>query len=166
MASFDYFCDMIKVKDLWQKEYFIQLLQNASWFSMEEWERWFRVIIWRKPIIADGSKFRGQMRGNNDLLNITRPDVIEEIQHQYFESGVDIITTNTFNANTISLADYGIESMVREINLAAGKLTREAAENFMKQHPGREIFRGGFCGTDQQDCFDESWCERSCLPCR
>jgi 5-methyltetrahydrofolate--homocysteine methyltransferase len=129
------------------KEYFIQLLQKRILILDGGMGTMIQGYHLKEADYRGRFKeFRGQMRGNNDLLNITRPDVIEEIQHQYFESGVDIITTNTFNANAISLADYGIESMVREINLAAGKLTREVVENFMKQHPGREIFVAGSVG--------------------
>ena len=56
------------------------------------------------------------LRGNNDLLCITRPDVIRSIHHQYLDAGVDIFTTNTFNANAISQADYNAQHLVKEIN--------------------------------------------------
>ena len=61
------------------------------------------------------------LKGNNDLLSLTRPDVIEEIHRQYLEAGADIVETNTFNAHAISLADYGLEALVDEINLAAAR---------------------------------------------
>lgn len=63
--------------------------------------------------------FPGQLKGNNDLLCITRPDVIQSIHRQYLDAGADIFATNTFNANAISMADYAMEAYVREINLAA-----------------------------------------------
>src|SRR3954470_20552427 len=56
------------------------------------------------------------LKGNNDLLNITQPDIIEEIHRQYLEAGADIIETNTFNSQSISLADYGIESFAYELS--------------------------------------------------
>ncbi len=67
------------------------------------------------------------VKGSNDVLNLTRPDVVEEIHSEFIEAGADIIETNTFNANRISLADYGMENMVREINLAGAKIAKKAA---------------------------------------
>lgn len=86
------------------------------------------------------------LRGNNDLLCITRPDVIRSIHHQYLDAGVDIFTTNTFNANAISLADYEMGDYVREINLSAGRLAREVADSYMSDHPGRQVFVAGSVG--------------------
>jgi 5-methyltetrahydrofolate--homocysteine methyltransferase len=68
------------------------------------------------------------LKGNNDLLAMTRPDVIYDIHAAYLDAGADIIETNTFNANRISMADYGMEDLSREINVAAAALAREAAE--------------------------------------
>ena len=68
------------------------------------------------------------LKGNNDLLCITRPDVIKSIHRQYLDAGADIFATNTFNANAISMEDYGMQGQVRNINLAAGKLAREVAD--------------------------------------
>ena len=62
--------------------------------------------------------FPGQLKGNNDLLCITRPDVIKSIHRQYLDAGADIFATNTFNANAISMEDYAMQEYVREINLA------------------------------------------------
>ena len=86
------------------------------------------------------------LKGNNDLLCITRPDVIKSIHRQYLDAGADIFTTNTFNANAISMEDYGMQGQVRNINLAAGKLAREVADDFMKEHPDRTIFVAGSVG--------------------
>lgn len=86
------------------------------------------------------------LKGNNDLLCITRPDVIKSIHRQYLEAGADIFATNTFNANAISMEDYGMQHFVREINLAAGTLAREVADGFMAEHPGRMIFVAGSIG--------------------
>lgn len=90
--------------------------------------------------------FPGHLKGNNDLLCITRPDVIQSIHRQYLDAGADIFTTNTFNANAISMEDYGMQSLVREMNLAAGKLARELADSYMQEYPGRTIFVAGSLG--------------------
>ena len=90
--------------------------------------------------------FPGQLKGNNDLLCLTRPDVIRSIHRQYLDAGADIFTTNTFNANAISMADYGMERYVSEINLAAGRLARELADSYMAEHPGRTVLVAGSVG--------------------
>ncbi len=80
-----------------------------------------------------GERFRdvpGQMRGNNDILSLTRPDVVQDIYRRYLEVGVDIITTNTFSSQRISMADYHCEEYVVEINREAVRLAREVAERF------------------------------------
>lgn len=86
------------------------------------------------------------LKGNNDLLCITRPDVIKNIHRQYLDAGADICATNTFNATSISMADYSMQGYVREINLAAAALAREVADAFMAEHPGREVFVAGSIG--------------------
>jgi 5-methyltetrahydrofolate--homocysteine methyltransferase len=90
--------------------------------------------------------FSGQQKGNNDLLNLTRPDAIREIHRRYLDAGADIFSTNTFNANPISLEDYNMQSLVSEINVAAGKLARELADNYMEEHPDRSVFVAGSIG--------------------
>jgi 5-methyltetrahydrofolate--homocysteine methyltransferase len=90
--------------------------------------------------------FDGQLKGANDLLNITRPDVIGNIHRQYIDAGADIFSTNTFNANAISLEDYGLPSTAREINLAAGRLSRQLADDYMAAHPERTVFVAGSIG--------------------
>src|SRR5215510_640881 len=72
--------------------------------------------------------FPRDLKGNNDLLSITRPEVIREIHKQYLEAGADILETNTFNSTSISQADYGLEGLVAELNLAAARLAREVAD--------------------------------------
>jgi 5-methyltetrahydrofolate--homocysteine methyltransferase len=67
-------------------------------------------------------------KGNNDLLNLTRPDIVRDIARSFADAGADILATNTFNANAISQADYGAEALVREINEAAARITREVAD--------------------------------------
>jgi 5-methyltetrahydrofolate--homocysteine methyltransferase len=87
---------------------------------------------------------RKDLRGNNDLLTLTRPQVIREIHEQYLEAGADILETNTFNSTSISQADYGLESIVAELNLAAARLAREAADSFST--PAKPRFVAGVLG--------------------
>src|SRR6266700_2485933 len=83
-----------------------------------------------------GERFKdwpSDVKGNNDLLCLTRPDVIKGIHKQYLEAGADIIETDTFNAQKISLADYHMESLAYEINLAAAKIARQAINEYVKE---------------------------------
>jgi 5-methyltetrahydrofolate--homocysteine methyltransferase len=86
------------------------------------------------------------LKGNNDILAITRPDVIGGIHRAYLDAGAEIIETNTFNTTSISQADYGLESAVREINLAAARLARQAADEFLAAKPGRQAWVAGAVG--------------------
>ena len=86
------------------------------------------------------------LQGCNDLLSITQPEAIERIHRQYLEAGSDIIETNTFNANSISMADYGLESHVRDINLAAAACARRAVEEMNARTPHRPRFVAGSIG--------------------
>ncbi|HET6961481.1 MAG TPA: methionine synthase, partial [Terriglobia bacterium] len=86
------------------------------------------------------------LKGNNDLLCITQPDVVEQIHRQFLEAGADIIETNTFNANAISMADYGLESLAYDLNLAAAKVARRAAEAVTVKDPRRPRFVAGAIG--------------------
>jgi 5-methyltetrahydrofolate--homocysteine methyltransferase len=86
------------------------------------------------------------LEGNNDLLSLTRPDVIEAIYTAYLEAGADIIETNTFNAQAISQADYGTQDAVRDMNLAAARLAREAADRITAQDPAKPRFVAGSLG--------------------
>lgn len=79
-------------------------------------------------------------KGNNDILSITRPDIIESIHTQYLEAGADIIETNTFNANSISMTDYGMENEIRAINQASVRLARKAADVFTWKNPEKPRF--------------------------
>jgi 5-methyltetrahydrofolate--homocysteine methyltransferase len=97
-----------------------------------------------------GSRFAGwrgkDLKGLNDLLNITRPQIIEGIHRQYLEAGADIIETNTFNAQSISLADYGLESLACELSKAGAECARRAADAVEKAQPGRIRFVAGAIG--------------------
>jgi len=86
------------------------------------------------------------LKGNNELLNITRPDIIQDIHRQYLEAGADIIETNTFNGNMISQADYDTASYVYEINYQGARIARQAIEEYKKVYNGRYCFVAGAMG--------------------
>ena len=94
----------------------------------------------------------GQMKGNNDLLCLTRPDVIKDIHRKYLEAGADIIETNTFNAQRISMADYHMQDLCREINLAAARLARELADEYTAKTPRKPRFVAGSVGPTNKTC--------------
>jgi 5-methyltetrahydrofolate--homocysteine methyltransferase len=96
-----------------------------------------------------GERFRDwprELRGNNDLLVLTRPELVRRIHSEYLEAGADIIETNTFNATSISLADYGMESLARELNAAAARLAREVAREWEAKDASRPRFVAGVLG--------------------
>lgn len=86
------------------------------------------------------------LKGNNDLLSITRPDVIKAIHAQYFEAGADIVETNTFSGTTIAQADYGLEHLVYDINYYSAKLAREVADEYTAKTPNKPRFVAGAIG--------------------
>jgi len=86
------------------------------------------------------------LKGNNDLLSLTRPQVIQEIHEQYLAAGADIIETNTFNSNAVSMADYKMQSLVYELNLASAQIARKAADHFNRQDPEKQRFVAGAVG--------------------
>jgi 5-methyltetrahydrofolate--homocysteine methyltransferase len=100
------------------------------------------------------SEYRGErfkdhpldQKGNNDLLSITQPHIISGIHEAYLEAGADIIETNTFNSTEISLADFGMQSLVYEINLAGAKLARSAADKFTAIDTGKPRYAAGSIG--------------------
>ncbi len=95
---------------------------------------------------------RGQLRGNNDLLSLTRPDVIQEIHRKYLEAGADIIETNTFSSTSVSMADYHVQEYVREMNLVAVKLAREIADEYTAKNPDKPRFVAGAVGPTNKTC--------------
>jgi 5-methyltetrahydrofolate--homocysteine methyltransferase len=86
------------------------------------------------------------LKGNNDILVITRPDVIGAIHREYLEAGADIIETNTFSSNGVSQRDYALESAVYELNLAGARVAREAADEYTKKNPAKPRFVAGSIG--------------------
>ncbi|MEX0325862.1 MAG: methionine synthase [Puniceicoccaceae bacterium] len=134
---------------------------------MSEVEKQLRRLLAERIVILDGAMgtqiqnykldeeaFRGErfeehekpLKGNNDILVLTSPDTIAEVHKGFLEAGADIIETNTFNANSISQADYGLESVVREINQAAAELAVKAREEYKAEHGERPIFIAGGIG--------------------
>lgn len=102
-----------------------------------------------------GTRFKdakGQLKGNNDLLCLTRPEVIEDIHRKYLKAGADIIETNTFNATSVSMADYHVEAYCREINLAAARLARRIADEFTAMNPEKPRFVAGSVGPTNKTC--------------
>ncbi len=86
------------------------------------------------------------VKGNNDLLLLTQPQIIREIHAQYLAAGADILETNTFNANSISMADYGMEALVYELNFEGAKLARSVADEYTAKDPAKPRFVAGVLG--------------------
>jgi 5-methyltetrahydrofolate--homocysteine methyltransferase len=95
-----------------------------------------------RPVCGAPARFARQQRP----AELTRPEVILDIHRQFLAAGSDIIGTNTFNANRISQADYGLEAVVAEMNVVAAQLARQAADEWMAGIPGRRVFVAGAMG--------------------
>ncbi|MBI4228391.1 MAG: methionine synthase, partial [Deltaproteobacteria bacterium] len=96
-----------------------------------------------------GDRFRDHTRdlkGNNDILCLTRPDLVKRIHRQYLEAGADIIETNTFNSNRISQSDYGLEEIVYDLNFEAARIARKVADEIMAEDPNHHCFVAGALG--------------------
>ncbi|QGZ31534.1 methionine synthase [Stutzerimonas stutzeri] len=108
----------------------------------------------------DESDYRGErfadwpqdLKGNNDLLILTRPDAISAIEKAYFDAGADIVETNTFNATRVSQADYGMEALVYELNVEGARLARQAADAKTAETPDRPRFVAGVLGPTSRTC--------------
>jgi len=130
-------------------------------------ENLIREILQERIMVLDGAmgsliqryeltedQFRGErfkhhsrdLRGNNDLLTITQPQIIKEIHKQYLEAGADIIETNTFSSTTIAQSDYALESIAYELNLVAAQIAREVADEFTAKNPNKPRFVAGALG--------------------
>ncbi len=90
--------------------------------------------------------------GNNDLLSITKPDVIREIQRAYLEAGADILETNTFNSTRISMADYEMEELTYELNFSSARLARELCDEMTAKNPAKPRFVAGVLGPTSRTC--------------
>ena len=96
-----------------------------------------------------GERFRSydrDLKGNNDLLSLTRPDLVEEIHGRYFAAGADMVETNTFSSTSIAQSDYGLEAIVGDLNVAAAQCARRAAQRAEAATPGRQCFVAGAIG--------------------
>jgi len=96
-----------------------------------------------------GERFKDHrypLKGNNDLLSITRPDIIKEIHRQYFQAGADIVETNTFSSTTIAQADYHLEDAVYDLNYLSAKIAKEVANEFTLSEPHKPRFVAGAMG--------------------
>lgn len=110
------------------------------------------VMIQREGLTEED--FRGErfaahnhpLKGDNDILCLTRPDIITGLHDRYYGVGADISETNTFSATAIGQADYGLESVVRDLNLAAARLARESADRWTAKEPGKPRFVAGSIG--------------------
>ena len=96
-----------------------------------------------------GERFRdhhSDLQGNNDLLNITRPDIIKAIHAEYLDAGADIIETNTFSTQVISLADYHLEELAYELSYEGARIAREVADEYTRRNPAKPRFVAGAIG--------------------
>ncbi len=96
-----------------------------------------------------GERFKdwpSDLQGNNDLLSLTQPDAIADIHRKYFEAGADIVETNTFSGTSIAMADYGMESLVYELNYESARIAREVADEFTRKDPEKPRFVAGSIG--------------------
>jgi 5-methyltetrahydrofolate--homocysteine methyltransferase len=96
-----------------------------------------------------GERFKdwpGELKGNNDLLNLTQPQIIQAVHREYLEAGADLLETNTFNSTAVSLADYKLEALAYELNVAGARNARAAADAFMAANPGRLCWVAGALG--------------------
>ncbi|PWL32341.1 homocysteine S-methyltransferase family protein [uncultured Roseivirga sp.] len=109
-------------------------------------------MIQRHPLTEEdfrGERFKDHqhpLKGNNDLLSITRPDIIKDIHRLYFEAGADIVETNTFSGTTIAQADYSLEDAVYDINFQSAKIAREVADQITASEPEKPRFVAGSIG--------------------
>ena len=108
----------------------------------------------------DEADYRGErfadwpsdVKGNNDLLLLTQPKIIAEIEKAYLDAGADILETNTFNATRVSQADYGMEAITSELNLAGARVAREVADAKTLETPDRPRFVAGVLGPTSRTC--------------
>src|SRR5690606_31978322 len=91
-------------------------------------------------------------KGNNDILSISKPEIIKEIHRKYYQAGSDIVETNTFSSTSIAQADYGTEDLVYEINYQSAKIAREVADEFTAKTPNKPRFVAGSMGPTTKLC--------------
>ena len=139
----------------------------ASPFTRETRLAAFDSLLAQRILVLDGAmgtmiqsytlseeEFRGtrfadhgrDLRGDNELLSLTQPEIVKAIHEAYLDAGADIIETNTFNANRVSQSEYGLQDVAREMNEAAARIAREAADGYEQREPGRPRFVAGALG--------------------
>ncbi len=133
MVSREYFTDLLTQR--------ILFLDGAMGTMIQEYK--LSEEDYRGEAYAD---FAHSIKGNNDLLCITQPDIITTIHKKFLEAGADIIETNTFNANTVSMGDYHMEELSYKINLEGAKLARKAADKYTALTPDKPRFVAGSIG--------------------
>ena len=108
-----------------------------------------------------GERFKdwpSDLKGNNDLLTLTRPEIVTDIHRQFLEAGADIVETNTFNANAPSQGDYGMESLVFELNRNAAQLARQAADDVSRRTDQPRFVAGVLGPTNRTACSSPTSC--------
>jgi 5-methyltetrahydrofolate--homocysteine methyltransferase len=121
------------------------LILDGAWGTMIQ-ERRLGEADFRGPAACGLHDHPGELKGDNDLLVLTRPDVVRDIHDAYFAAGADITETNTFSATRIAQADYGLGDRVREINRAAAEIARESADRWTATTPDKPRFVAGALG--------------------
>ena len=110
-----------------------------------------------------GERFKdhhSDVKGNNELLSLTRPDVIAKIHREYLAAGADIIETNTFGSTTVAQADYGLEAIAYEQNVASARIAREVADEFTEREPEKPRFVAGVLGPTPKTASMAPTCGR------
>lgn len=130
---------MPNIKEILQDK--ILVLDGAMGTMIQRYE--LEEADFRNDQLRDHPK---SLKGNNDLLALTRPDVLRQIHAEYFEAGADIAETNTFSSTTIAQADYGLEEFVYQINYESAKIAREVADEFTAKDPQKPRFVAGSMG--------------------
>ena len=125
----------------------IVLLDGAMGTMIQQHK--FEVKDFRNEALADHPY---PLQGNNDLLSITRPEIIEQIHADYLEAGARILGTNTFNANRISQQDYSLEDYVEQLNRASVDVALKALSRFEQDHPGEKVWIAGAIGPTNRTC--------------
>ena len=125
----------------------ILILDGAMGTMIQEYK--FEEGDYRGQRFAD---WHCDVKGNNDLLVLTQPEVIKDIHRQYLAAGADILETNTFNATTIAMADYDMEALSAEINLVAAQLARQVADEYNQKTPDKPRFVAGVLGPTNRTC--------------
>ena len=121
------------------------LILDGAWGTMIQ-ERRLGEMDFRGPAACGLHNHHGDLKGNNDILVLTRPDVVRDIHDAYFAAGADITETNTFSATRIAQSDYGLEARAPEINRAAAAIARESADRWTARTPDRPRFVAGSLG--------------------